>query len=178
MIKCLQLFAVALLLLVLENGLAVFIPRYWLPDIGMIFVAGLGLRARFVPGLWLSCAFGFVSDCLTGSFRGEHMLIYLVLFAIAYIGNRQVNFSGVVRFAAVVCALTFLEGLGFIFFGYVFRETGLLPISFHYGWWVRLFVNVACAPWILDTFMRMLRRGDSDTSLRSSESFLSKELNR
>jgi len=178
MIKCLQLFAVALLLLVLENGLAIVVPRYWLPDIGLIFIAGLGLRTRFVPGLWLTIAFGYVSDCLTGSFRGEHILVYLALFAITYIGNRQVNFIGFVRFAAVVCALTFLEGLGFIFFGYVFRAKGLLPISFHYGWWVRLIVNVACAPWILDAFMRVLRRGDADGSLRSSEGFLSKELNR
>jgi len=106
------------------------------------------------------------------------MLIYLALFAITYIGNRQVNFSGSIRFAAVVCALTFLEGLGFILFGYVFREKGLLPISFHYGWWVRLFVNVACAPWILDAFMRILRRWDFESSLRASEGILSKELNR
>jgi len=178
MTRNLQIALIALMLLLVENGLAEIVPPHWLPDIGLMLIAALGLTASFVSGLWVTVFFGFVMDHLTGAFRGEYELVYLVLFAVTFFANRQINLGGAFRNVVVIGVMTLFQGLGFIAFAALFREQGLLPIALQPEWWIRLFINAGCAPWIVGGFVLLALRRSADASLRSSEGFGPSEASR
>jgi len=81
--------------LVLQAAAARVLPPAWCPDLGLLFVIGLGLGMRSAAtGVAVSALVGYVSDLLSGSLLGQHMLLRMAAFAAARIGTRQLNLRG------------------------------------------------------------------------------------
>ena len=89
------LAAIAFAALVLQAAAARVLPPPWCPDLGLLVVVGFGLGMRSAAtGVVLAALVGYVSDLLSGSLLGQHMLLRMAAFAAARIGSRQLNLRG------------------------------------------------------------------------------------
>jgi len=107
--RALALAGLAFVALVVQTGVARVVPVPWCPDIGLLFVVGLGLALRRAStGLVLSALVGYLSDLLSGSLLGQHMLLRMAAFGAARIGSRRLNLRGPVPLAIFASALAAL----------------------------------------------------------------------
>jgi rod shape-determining protein MreD len=87
-------------------------PRYC-PDLGLLLVAGLGLRWRSAAGgAALSAALGFIADLFSGSLLGQHALLRLFAFGAIRVCSRRFNLRGAIPLMIFAIAATAISGLG------------------------------------------------------------------
>jgi rod shape-determining protein MreD len=93
--------------LVIQAAAARVLPAPWCPDLGLLVVVGLGLGMRSAAtGVALSALIGYLSDLLSGSLLGQHMLLRMAAFAAARIGSRQLNLRGKAPLAIFTAGLS------------------------------------------------------------------------
>lgn len=93
--------------LVLQAAVARILPPQWCPDLGLLVVVGLGLGMRnATTGVVLAALVGYLSDALSGSLLGQHMLLHMAAFAAARIGTRQLNLRGPAPLAVFTAGLS------------------------------------------------------------------------
>jgi len=110
--RALALAGLAFVALVVQTGVARVVPVPWCPDIGLLVVVGFGLALRrAATGLLLSALVGYLSDLLSGSLLGQHMLLRMVGFGAARIGSRRFNLRGPVPLAIFSAGLSAANGL-------------------------------------------------------------------
>lgn len=111
--RALALAGLAFAALVVQAGAARVVPAPWCPDLGLLIVVGFGLSLRrAATGLLLSALVGYLSDLLSGSLLGQHMLLRMVAFGAARIGSRRFNLRGPVPLAIFSAGLCAANGLG------------------------------------------------------------------
>lgn len=99
--------------MIVQGAVNGFVPPRYTPDLGFLFVVGLGLRWRSASGgLVLAAALGFAADILSGSLMGEHALMRVFVYACARAASRQLNLRGLVPQATFVLGLTLVNAFG------------------------------------------------------------------
>ena len=110
--RALALAGLAFVALVVQAGVARVVPVPWCPDLGLLVVVGFGLALhRAATGLLLSALVGYLSDLLSGSLLGQHMLLRMAGFGAARIGSRRFNLRGPVPLAIFAAVLSAAHGL-------------------------------------------------------------------
>lgn len=101
--------------LVVQGGIATFLPPPWCPDFAFLIVLAMGLVWDApVAGLFVAALLGFGADLLSGSLLGQNALFRLLLFVAARTASRRVNIRGAVPLACFVAAATVVYGLGMV----------------------------------------------------------------
>ena len=109
--RALALAGLAFVALVVQAGVARVLPAPWCPDLGLLLVIGLGLALRrATTGLVLAALVGYLSDLLSGSLLGQHMLLRMAGFGTARIGSRRFNLRGPVPLAIFTAGLCAANG--------------------------------------------------------------------
>ena len=110
--RALVLAGLAFVALVVQAVAARVVPAQWCPDLGLLIVVGLGLALRSpATGVVLSAVVGYLSDLLSGSLLGQHMLLRMCAFGAARVGSRRLNLRGPVPLAIFTAALSAGHGL-------------------------------------------------------------------
>lgn len=125
--RALALAGLALLALIVQASAGRVLAPHWCPDLALLVVVGMGLSLRSAAvGLSLAALVGYLSDLLSGSLLGQHMLLRMVAFAAARIGSRRLNLRGPVPLAIFAAALSIAHGVAL--WGLVtFFATGAAP---------------------------------------------------
>ncbi len=110
--RALALAGVAFVALVVQAGVTRILAEPWCPDLGLLVVVGLGLALRrAATGVLLAALVGYLSDLLSGSLLGQHMLLRMAAFAAARVGSRRFNLRGPVPLAIFTAGLCAANGL-------------------------------------------------------------------
>jgi rod shape-determining protein MreD len=106
------LAGLSLVVLIAQASAGRVLAPQWCPDLGLLLVVGFGLSLRSAAGgLALSALVGYLSDLLSGSLLGQHMLLRMLAFGAARIGSRRLNLRGPVPLAIFAAALSAVHGL-------------------------------------------------------------------
>jgi rod shape-determining protein MreD len=90
------------------------LPASACPDLGLVFVIGLGLHAPGAAGLVLAAGLGYVADVLAGSLLGQHALLFAVAFGLTRIAGARLALGRGLATWAWVAALTAAHGAGVV----------------------------------------------------------------
>ena len=110
--RALALAVLSLLVLIVQASAGRVLAPQWCPDLGLLVVVGFGLSLRSAAtGTALAALVGYLSDLLSGSLLGQHMLLRMAAFGAARIGSRRLNLRGPVPLAIFAAALSAAHGL-------------------------------------------------------------------
>jgi rod shape-determining protein MreD len=108
----LVLAGLSLLVLIVQASAGRVLAPQWCPDLGLLLVIGFGLSLRSATsGIALAALVGYLSDLLSGSLLGQHMLLRMAAFAAARVGSRRLNLRGPLPLAIFAAALSAAHGL-------------------------------------------------------------------
>ena len=98
--------------IVFQGAVAGTLSPPWCPDLGFLIVIALGPRlASGSVGLTLAAALGYLSDLLSGSLLGQHVLLRMLAFGAARRAGRQLDLRGVLPQAVFAGSLSGLNAL-------------------------------------------------------------------
>jgi rod shape-determining protein MreD len=101
----------ALATLVLQGAAAALVSPWLVPDLGLLLVVSVAVAAGPAEGMLVAAAVGLGTDLLTGAPVGHHLLLRLVVFAVARVLAAPFHLR-----TATLCALVFglcvLDALG------------------------------------------------------------------
>jgi rod shape-determining protein MreD len=120
-----RLLAVGCAALVVQGGLAGFVPPRLLPDLPLLVIAAVGLCAPPAIGLTVAAGVGYATDLLSNSLLGEHALLFAVVFAVTRRANRRLNLRGGLPRGVFAFFLTLAYGLALSIVGWSFGTPGL-----------------------------------------------------
>jgi rod shape-determining protein MreD len=108
----LVLAGLSLLVLIVQASAGRVLAPQWCPDLGLLLVVGFGVSLRSAAGgIALAALVGYLSDLLSGSLLGQHMLLRMAAFAAARVGSRRLNLRGPLPLAIFAAALSGAHGL-------------------------------------------------------------------
>ncbi len=108
----LVLAGLSLLVLIAQAAVGRVVAPEWCPDLGLLIVVGFGLSVRSAAsGVALAAFVGYLTDLLSGSLLGQHMLLRMAAFAAARMGCRRLNLRGPVPLAIFAAGLSTAHGL-------------------------------------------------------------------
>lgn len=111
--RALVLAGLSLLALIVQASAGRVLAPQWCPDLGLLVVVGFGVALRSAAtGVALAALVGYLSDLLSGSLLGQHMLLRMGAFAAARIGSRRLNLRGAAPLAIFAAALSVGHALG------------------------------------------------------------------
>ncbi len=143
------MLAVGLVVLALQGALATFLPAAWCPDLGLLFILAVGLCWEgAASGLVIAALLGYAADLLSGSMFGQHALLRLFVFSVAFLTCRQINLRGalpLISFAAAICVV---YALGAELLTAFFRGEQVLSPSWLAELLPHVFVTSLLAPWV------------------------------
>lgn len=92
---------------ILQGVTGIFFAQRFVPDLGFLLAVALGLSWRgFAGGVALSAFLGYLTDLLSGSLLGQHVLLRMFVFCAARFGSRHLSLVGTMPRALFVAALT------------------------------------------------------------------------
>jgi rod shape-determining protein MreD len=110
--RTLVLAGLSLLALIVQAAAGRILARQWCPDLGLLVVIGFALSVRSTAtGIGLAALVGYLSDLLSGSLLGQHMLLRMAAFGAARVGSRRLNLRGAVPLAIFGAGLSAAHGL-------------------------------------------------------------------
>ncbi len=110
--RALVLAGLSLLALIVQAAAGRVLAQQWCPDLGLLVVVGFAVSVRSTAtGIGLAALVGYLSDLLSGSLLGQHMLLRMVAFGAARVGSRRLNLRGTVPLAIFGAALSVGHGL-------------------------------------------------------------------
>jgi cell shape-determining protein MreD len=96
-----------------QSVIGTFMPLQYFPDFGLLLVAGLGLYWRSSHGGFaLAAAIGFITDVLSGSLLGQHILLRMFAFGVARVASQQFNLRGPLSQVVLLVVVTVGNALG------------------------------------------------------------------
>jgi cell shape-determining protein MreD len=156
--------------LIVQGGVATFLPPPYCPDFAFLVVLGLGLLwDRPVAGLVLSGWLGYCADLLSGSLFGQHALLRLFVFSSARLASRRVNIRGLLPLACFAAGGTVLYGLALVAVSDFFTGSSGMRWSWLDDLARHAFANAVAAPLVLRAVAAVLDQLDevSDPSRRT-----------
>ena len=110
--RALALAGLSLIALIVQASTGRVLAPQWCPDLGLLVVVGFGLSLRSASaGVALAALVGYLSDLLSGSLLGQHMLLRMAAFAAARVGSRRLNLRGRVPLAIFAAVLSAAHGV-------------------------------------------------------------------
>jgi len=111
--RSLAILAIAFFALVLQGSAARVLPPAVCPDFGLLLSVALGISLRnTAAGVGLAAGIGYLSDLLSGSLLGQHMLLRMAAFAAARVGSRKLNLRGAAPLAIFAASLSVADAYG------------------------------------------------------------------
>jgi rod shape-determining protein MreD len=107
----LQLWGVALGLLVLQELATALAPHWARPDLILVFALAMGLRARGVEGLVLAFVLGYFVDVLSGAPLGLHALLRGTACAVTRVLDRTLVLRAPAPWALYVAIYALVDAL-------------------------------------------------------------------
>jgi rod shape-determining protein MreD len=106
--RALAILALAFFALALQGAAARVAPPALCPNLALLLVLALGISLRnTAAGVGLAAGIGYLTDLLSGSLLGQHMLLRMLAFGAGRVGSRKLNLRGpapLAVFAASLCA--------------------------------------------------------------------------
>ena len=152
---------VGALTLMFQGVAASVLPAYLCPDLGFLLVIALGLCWRSTSGgLLLVALLGYLTDLLSGSLLGQHMLLRVAAFGASRVASRQLNLRGPRPQVVFVAVLTVANAAAVVVLTAFFAPgLGIGPLA--PGDLLRhALVNALCAPIVIHLTQRLARRLD------------------
>ncbi len=147
--RVLVLAGLAFVALVAQAAVARVLAPQWCPDLGLLVVVGLGLALRNpATGVALAALVGYVSDVLSGSLLGQHMLLRMAAFAAARVGSHRLNLRGAVPLAIFAAGLSAANGLSTWALATFFAPGALPPLPPAGDFVAQAIVNGLLAPFV------------------------------
>jgi rod shape-determining protein MreD len=151
------------LTLMLQGVAASVLPTRFCPDLGFLLVIAVGLCWRSTTGgLLLAALLGYLTDLLSGSLLGQHMLLRIAAFVAARFASRHLNLRGPRPQAVFVAALTVANALGLVVLTAFFAPAvGLGPVALG-DLLPHALVNALFAPGVAMVTQRLVSRLGDD----------------
>jgi len=130
-----------------QGGLAAVLPPPWCPDLSLLVVIGLGLRwGGFVSGLLMAAALGLAADVVSASLLGQHMLLRIGIFTLAFALCRRFNLRGGVPMMAFTASVSL--GMGLVLVGVSGLASASIEVALAWAFQlvVHALVNALLAP--------------------------------
>ena len=113
--RVLVIFALGLVALGVQGGLAKILPRELCPDLGLLVVIAMGLRwQETTRGLLVASALGFAADFLSSSLFGAHALLRVVAYAMTTVGRSQMDLRSGLALALFAGGITVAYAMGLL----------------------------------------------------------------
>ena len=113
--RVLVIFALGLIALGVQAGLAKILPRELCPDLGLLVVIAIGLHwQETTRGLIVASALGFAADFLSSSLFGAHALLRVVAYAMTTVGRSQMDLRSGLALALFAGGLTVAYAMGLL----------------------------------------------------------------
>ena len=126
--KGLAILGMGAFAIVLQGAVAGFLSPPWCPDLGFLIVIALGPRfASSAGGISIAATLGYLSDLLSGSLLGQHLLLRMLAFGAARRAGRQLDLRGLLPQAVFAGSLSGLNALAFAVVTAFFAGSG-------FGW--------------------------------------------
>lgn len=146
--QALGLLAAGWAALLVQSVAARAVPAGLCPELGLLFVVGLGLCVRAPGGLLLAGAVGYAADLLSGSLFGQQALLFVIAFGVTRAATRHLNFRGVATQAIFVAILSTAHAFGLAGLAWLFGLQPVVDAELVRAVLQHAFVNAAFAPWI------------------------------
>ena len=131
---------------ILQGVLGTFLPPRFIPDLGLLLVVALGLSWRgFAGGVALAALLGYLTDLLSGSLLGQHVLLRMLVFVAAWMGSRHLSLLGSLPRVLFVAGLTFANALLMALLTLAFAGGPGLAAPALTGLAPQMFLNALCA---------------------------------
>jgi rod shape-determining protein MreD len=105
------LAALALATLILQGAAAALAPPWLVPDLGLLLVVSVAVAAGPAEGMLVAAAVGLGTDLLAGAPVGHHVLLRLIVFAVARVLAAPFHLRAA-TLSALVFGLCLLDALG------------------------------------------------------------------
>lgn len=147
--RALVLAGLSLLALIVQAAAGRVLAQRWCPDLGLLVVVGFALSVRSTAtGIGLAALVGYLSDLLSGSLLGQHMLLRMAAFGAARIGSRRLNLRGAVPLAIFGAALSVGHGLALWVLVTFFAVGARPPWPPAWDFAAQAIVNAVLAPFV------------------------------
>lgn len=164
--KGLAILGMGAFAIVLQGAVAGFLSPPWCPDLGFLIVIALGPRfASSAGGISIAATLGYLSDLLSGSLLGQHLLLRMLAFGAARRAGRRLDLRGLLPQAVFAGSLSGLNALAFAVVTAFFAGSG-------FGWpaprafLTHVAVDAAFAPLVAAAVDRVLAWAGEDDSSR------------
>lgn len=162
----LAVFALGLIALGFQGGMAMAIPRVLCPDLGLLVVIAIGLHWReTTTGLFVASALGFAADMLSSSIFGAHALLRILVYSATALTRSQVDLRSGAALALFAGGMTIFYALGLVSLSRFFGGAGeglqwsgigaLLP---------HIAINALVAPFVSAILIRVCEWADGEAS--------------
>ena len=152
---------------ILQGVGGTFLPQRYIPDLGLLLVVALGLSWRgLIGGAALAGSLGYLTDLLSGSLLGQHMLLRMVVFLTARLGSLHLSLLGPLPRALFVAGLTLVNALSLSLLTSVFTEGAGLSLSALTGVVPQMILNALCARPVAGLTERAISLLSDDESAR------------
>ena len=142
---------------IVQGSLLRWLPEALCPQLGVLWVLGLGLAwSNAAGGVLAAVLVGLVSDLLSGSLGGQLVLLHLGVFLVARSTSGHLDLGGAVSTAIFAAGVSALYGLALSLSTLFFLPEAYL------GWSdLRLLlrivlVNALVAPWVVNGVYALL----------------------
>ena len=94
MVQFFSLYALGILLVLIQSVAATWMSPNYTPDFLPIYVLGIGIAFSNIRGSVLVVAVGYFVDSVSGSLLGQYALAYLLIFQFTQIAIHRLNLAG------------------------------------------------------------------------------------
>ena len=149
------LWGLAAVALVLQGAVATFVPPFWCPDFALVLVLCIGIQWEgFASGSAVAAALGFAADLLAGSTAGQHLLLFLLVFAVGQLAARQLNLRSALSLMTTAGAVVLAGGLFLI----ALSSVGTAGASLGSFWRPELLQRAAVSACVTPAIFAVVRR--------------------
>jgi cell shape-determining protein MreD len=151
--------------LMLQSTVALWLPARSLPDLGLWIVVGLAVCLRSpVLGVCLAALIGYMTDLLSGTLLGQHVLLRLGAYGIARMLSSSFNLRGPLSLAVFALLLSTLHAVALHGLLAFFARQWLVASGSLQDLAVHALANAVAAPFVIALVSRVAARlGDDDS---------------
>jgi cell shape-determining protein MreD len=152
---------------IIQGVLGTFVSQQYVPDLGLLLVFAVGVSWRgFAGGFGAAIGLGYITDLLSGSLLGQHVVMRIFVFVAARLGSRHLSLLGAMPRALMVAGLTLVNAFAMEALTTIFTGSGGFVIGSLTGLLPQIFLNALCAAPLTAGVERMVALLSDDESAR------------